>query len=287
MELRQLECVVAVAEHQHFGRAAASLSMGQPGLSQQIRRLERELGVTLFERSSRRVALTAAGERFVPLARDVLAAAEWARDVQPSGESAVRVAVCSGLGFALAEALESVRRRRPDVAMVTVQQPEDAAVAGLRAGSLDAVIVRQARGDDLVGTVVGRERLWVAALESVFKGRRRGVAAGDLADVPARLLTDDPDPALLAAAGVRAPGNPASLDQVLADWAVGEQSWLGLHPLQAAAIARLRLPRVTVRPLDPAVSGTLTMLTTVPPVGVLAHLADELGTALRQAGSGA
>src|SRR2546423_960589 len=72
MELRQLRYVVAVADHLHFTRAAASLHVAQPALSQQVRRLERELGLELFTRTSRTVALTDAGEAVVARARRVL-----------------------------------------------------------------------------------------------------------------------------------------------------------------------------------------------------------------------
>ncbi len=80
VELRQLEYFVAVAELLHFGRAAERLHIGQPAVSQQVRRLERELGAPLFDRSSRSVSLTAAGRALLPEARAVLAAADRARD---------------------------------------------------------------------------------------------------------------------------------------------------------------------------------------------------------------
>ena len=72
MELRQLECFVAVAEELHFGRAAARLRMTQPPLSRQIQLLEQDLGAMLFERHSRVVRLTAAGQRLLRDARHLL-----------------------------------------------------------------------------------------------------------------------------------------------------------------------------------------------------------------------
>ena len=79
MELRQPEYFLAVAEAGHFTRAAEALHVAQPSLSQQIRALERELGVPVFERTSRRVRLTAAGESLLPYARQALTAVADAR----------------------------------------------------------------------------------------------------------------------------------------------------------------------------------------------------------------
>jgi DNA-binding transcriptional LysR family regulator len=78
MELQRLRHILCVAEEGHFGRAAQKLGMAQPPLSQSIRRSERELGVALFERTSKGAILTAAGHAFLPEARVAVAAAERA-----------------------------------------------------------------------------------------------------------------------------------------------------------------------------------------------------------------
>jgi LysR family transcriptional regulator, transcription activator of glutamate synthase operon len=79
MELRQLRSVEAVARHRHFTRAAEELHVAQSALSHQVRRLEQELGIPLFERTSRRVTPTEAGQAIAARARRVLAEVDGAR----------------------------------------------------------------------------------------------------------------------------------------------------------------------------------------------------------------
>ena len=79
MEIRWLEAFVAVAEELHFGRAATRLHMAQSPLSQTIRKLERDMGVPLFDRSTRSVDLTAAGRSLLPHAYRALEELEVAR----------------------------------------------------------------------------------------------------------------------------------------------------------------------------------------------------------------
>lgn len=144
---RLLEQFLAVADERHFGRAAERLSMSQPPLSQSIQRLERGLGVRLFERGPGGVRLTAAGDTFAVDARRLLdtqsAAIERARRVASGLEGDVRVGYVSVLshhylpGFlrAAAEELPGLR--------VHLHQGSPAALAELvRAGTLDLGFLR-------------------------------------------------------------------------------------------------------------------------------------------------
>jgi len=122
MEIRHLRYFVAVAEHLHFGAAARALHTAQPSLSQQIRRLEAELGVELLERDRHGVSLTAAGYAFLGEARDVIARVERsvaiAREVAGGQSGRVRLACCPGVfGARLSAALRRFTIDHPGVAV--------------------------------------------------------------------------------------------------------------------------------------------------------------------------
>ncbi|MBV2133556.1 LysR family transcriptional regulator [Pseudomonas sp. MAP12] len=121
MELRHLRYFIAVAEELHFGRAAQQLGISQPPLSQQIQALEEELGVRLFERTNRRVALSEAGRLFLPEARQVLAQLERAvaiaRRAQRGELGELKVGFTSSAPFTstIPRAIQAFRLACPDV----------------------------------------------------------------------------------------------------------------------------------------------------------------------------
>jgi DNA-binding transcriptional LysR family regulator len=119
VELRHLRYLVAVAEELHFGRAAIRLNISQPPLSQQIRQLEEELGVRLFQRTKREVHLTEAGKRVVDEAYQVLGQIDhFARVAAKAGEGEIghlSVGVPGGGSEILIETLKYVAKRYPAV----------------------------------------------------------------------------------------------------------------------------------------------------------------------------
>ncbi|MDT0440682.1 LysR family transcriptional regulator, partial [Streptomyces doudnae] len=180
MELRHLKAFLAVAEELHFGRAAKRLQMAQPPLSQQIRQLEKELGVQLFRRNTRSVRLTSAGESFLEPVRTVL------EDL----DTAVRAARSAGkgeygrvtIGFAGASTHETlprltraVRAAHPGLELVmTGQTYANTALSRVADGSLDLGFVRlPVTRPGVAHRVIDEEEL-ICALPSDHPLARRG-----------------------------------------------------------------------------------------------------------------
>src|SRR4051794_27002450 len=169
MELRQLNYFAAIAEEQSFTRAAERLWVAQPGLSTQIRRLESELGVRLFERRPRGVDLTDAGELFLERARKVVAAAELARltgdDLRAGLVGTIRLGIVTGAGWRhLGELLGRFGRDRPDVELTVVESYAGTLLRDLHDGRLDAVVAPSGFGwSELSRTAVGADPWLVLA----------------------------------------------------------------------------------------------------------------------------
>ncbi|MBB2893285.1 LysR family transcriptional regulator [Flexivirga oryzae] len=263
MELRQLEYFVAVAEELHFGRAAANLAIGQPAVSQQVARLERELGVQLFDRSARRVRLTAAGARLLPEARAVLAAADRVRNVARSGverpSQTLRLGSSAGMGSRLTGVLGALSDLLPATTTKLVRAPARARLARVASGQLDAAFVRgvtSAGGVELIE--VWQDRLLAVLPASYPIGEDATVRLADLAALPLRIVPRQRNAPLFdlvmercAAAGF-APTlgeHLGSLDDLIAAVGSGSPSWTVIYQPEADT---LRHPSVQFVPTEPA-----------------------------------
>ncbi len=145
MELRQLEAFVVVATELHFGRAAETLSIGQPTLSDLIRRLERELGAPLFTRTTRKVTLTGAGEELLGRAKvildEVAAAAAAVQRTARGVAGTVRVAITPPVAPVLAPHLRAAAGEYlPDVALAVERMWLPDLTRALAEGTTDVVI---------------------------------------------------------------------------------------------------------------------------------------------------
>src|SRR5687768_8769938 len=140
MELRQLSYLVAVAEEGQVTRAAERVSVAQPAISAQIRRLERELGETLFHRDQRGVTLTAAGEAFLPHARAALAAVARGRETVAAMrgllEGRLSVGVSGPMDRRFAAALGDYSRAHPAIEIALREDNRDGIVASVAKGDI-------------------------------------------------------------------------------------------------------------------------------------------------------
>ena len=141
MELRQLECFAAVARHRHFTRASVEVQIAQPALSRQIRRLEAELEVELFRRTTRRVELTEAGELLLGRANRILAEAAAARQEVSELTGLLRGRIDLGslplVSLGVPAMLEEFRRDHEGVGFHLHEQAIDVILAKLRRDELD------------------------------------------------------------------------------------------------------------------------------------------------------
>ena len=202
VELRHLRYFLAVAEDLHFSQAAERLQIAQPALSQQIRKLEAEIGVALFHRTKRHVELSAAGQAMVRPARQALAEASAA--VEAAQRAARGETGHLRIGFIESAAMTFVPRavRRfssdhPDVGLSLSELAVDAQVEGLRSGLLDVGILRlPAATDGLELASLADEGLVVVMAESHQLAQRKQISARTLAGEPLILLARQMVPGL-------------------------------------------------------------------------------------------
>lgn len=151
IELRAWRQFLAVAEELHFGRAAQRLHMTQPPVTQAIAQLEKTLGVLLFDRTRRRVALTPAGEALLPDVRELLARSQAlpgrARAAAAGELGRVRLAFVSTIGFERLPAwVREFRLQCPEVALELVEATGDVQLEAFARGEIDAGLMLHSPG---------------------------------------------------------------------------------------------------------------------------------------------
>lgn len=190
MEFRYLRYFVAVAEELSFTRAAERLHMAQPPLSQQIRRLEGHLGVTLLHRTKRRVELTDAGRVFLERAYHAIQSVEQATLLaQRAGRGEIGRLVVGFLEYTsytlIPPILRAFRQRFPEIDVVLRVFPNTQQVAALRSGQVDVSFLRPPIDDpEISSALILREPFILAMPANHSLARQRVVSIKDFADDP-------------------------------------------------------------------------------------------------------
>jgi DNA-binding transcriptional LysR family regulator len=185
LDLRLVGYFVAVADHQHFGRAATQLRVAQPSLSRQIRRLEQQLGVRLFDRTSQRTQLTEAGEVFLPRARELLRSAAQAAAQARGAAQPSRIVIGYTTSLIITPTVCALRRECPDADVrarhLDWNQKRDA----LLDHRVDAVVARLPFSTDQlhVTNLYDEPRVLLVAVDHRLAGRQ-SVTVDDIADEP-------------------------------------------------------------------------------------------------------
>ena len=198
MELRQLRYFCAVAETASFSRAAQQTHVSQPSLSQQIQKLEQELGVRLFDRLGRTVRLTEPGRLFLPRARNILHEVEAASSNIQEHATEIGGTVSMGViptvaPYFLPRRLAVFSRKYPSVRVNVVEEITPLLLEALRAGRVDVAILAlplTARGHEFVPFPIVTEKLFAALPKGHRLAKRRHVALEQLREEPFLLLRD-------------------------------------------------------------------------------------------------
>src|SRR4249919_989744 len=196
MNLRDLRYLVALADHKHFGRAAAASFVSQPTLSTQIRKLEEELGVALVERAPRKVMLTPAGRDIAERARRIVGEVEQMREAarrsQDPEAGTVRLGLFPTLGpYLLPHVVPGIRARFPKLELLLVEEKSDVILSRLREGKLDAgLLALPIHDDQLHAEFLFDEPFLLAVPESHPFAQRASLSIKDLSGQRLLLLED-------------------------------------------------------------------------------------------------
>jgi len=196
MELHQLRYFCAVAESGSFSRAAEQSHVSQPSLSQQIMKLEDELGARLFDRLGRSVRLTDVGKTFLPRARSVLRELEVAKGDVVERKDSISGLVTVGViptvaPYFLPSRLTSFSRKFPQALLSVMEEITPVLLDRLRAGAIDvAILALPIRGHEFETAPLLTERLFAALPKDHKLAKRGSLALKDLRSEPFLLLRD-------------------------------------------------------------------------------------------------
>lgn len=266
MELRQLQYFVAVTEERHFGRAARRLHIAAPSLSQQIQALERDLNVTLLERSPRSVTLTPAGEVLLEHAHILLARAERARNEVHCADGRHRhftLRVAAAMEHILDGPLHQLSGPGSGLEVTTATSTDSDAIRAVREEHIDAAIVwvRSTQDQDLAGTALLQVPVHLALPAGHQLAARQTIPVADLA---AETIVMFPRDLFLGIwdhiIGHLLPAGQSRIDQVLTrpDLINAPEAILrsvaaghGVAPIAPAMTEHLPAPGIVIRPLSP------------------------------------
>ena len=269
VNLQDLKYFVAVAEHRHFGRAAAACHVSQPTLSCQLRKLEDQLGVVLFERTNKKVALTTMGKRLVVHARESLREADLLESTaKAAGDPLVgplRLGIIPTIApYLMPLILGPLREACPGMAIELWEDMTGPLLSLLTTQKLDAALIATELrpGTELTGISLFVEPLLAALPETHPLAARSRVSAKDLSD-DLLILADGhclADQALTACGKRRTRPGPfqaSTLDTLVSLVAAGYGTTL--IPKLAAGLARGR--KIVLRPLGERMSRTIRLAT--------------------------
>ena len=203
MDYRALQCFVALADELHFGRAAKKANISQSGLSGQIRRLEERLGGALFDRTTRSVALTAEGRRFLEFSRQALDLLDEGlrefRNAQRQNRQRIVVGltnICAQWG--IHRFISAFSNANPGVVVDTREITSVEQEQALASGVLDVGFLHPPVAEDLALTVIGHEDLCAAVHKDHALSGKDKLSVLDLEDERIVLFPQDKGPKLYA-----------------------------------------------------------------------------------------
>ncbi|MEV7855411.1 LysR substrate-binding domain-containing protein [Streptomyces sp. NPDC088135] len=210
MDIRQLRYLVTVAEEANFTRAAARLHLAQPGVSAQVRQLEKELGHQLLDRSGRSVTLTEVGEAVLPYARAAIGAVEAVRQTADEFTGLLRGQVTLGLvagaaaaahEFDLASVLARFHADHPQVEIALTEETSEWMLTALRQGELDMAMIGLADAQPAPG--ISLQVLVDEPLVAAVAPDDPALTSPDRTSIPLAELRDRPLISLPRGTGIR------------------------------------------------------------------------------------